>query len=567
MEKRLLLALVLAVCVISVTPLLFPNAGRQPDSSLKDSTSSQPTPDSVSQADSGMSVPAPVTVDTGVGRLPGAPPPVAETVTVKSERTVHRFSTLGAALLDVQMLSFRNLARRSETVRLGFASSPLLRFSVITPADTIRLASVAFRRVAESAGDSVVTFETNFRDKRIVLRYDLGRDGYTARVSGKITNASGTGEEGLLVIDLPPAFFPAEADTVEEAQHLAYAFKPALGNTRSIRFNGLDSGEREIVDSLIWIAAKNKYFVVGLLTPVGERPFDQVIVTGQHQVSKSSVRGAGSVVTRLRDGSFSFDMYTGPQEWKRLISMKREFDHVNPYGWSFLQGIIHPLATIVIRVLLWMHNALHLSYGWVLIIFGVLVRLILWPLNQGAMRSSLKMQELQPRLAEVQKKYQNNPEKQREEIMRIYQETGTSPFTAFSGCLPMLIPMPVLFALFFVFQNTIEFRGVSFLWLPDISTKDPYYIVPVAMGVSMYLLTWIGSRNAPANPQGKLVGYMLPVMMTFLLANLASGLNLYYTIQNIAALPQQWLIARERQKGMQAKTSGQGTKKIVSAKS
>ena len=107
--------------------------------------------------------------------------------------------------------------------------------------------------------------------------------------------------------------------------------------------------------------------------------------------------------------------------------------------------------------------------------------------------------------------------------MRVYKEHGMSPFSAFSGCLPLLLPMPVLFALFFVFQNTIEFRGVPFMWLTDISLKDPYYIMPLLMGVSMFVLSWIGMRNTPPNPQTKMMLYMLPVMMTFLLVNFASG--------------------------------------------
>jgi YidC/Oxa1 family membrane protein insertase len=180
------------------------------------------------------------------------------------------------------------------------------------------------------------------------------------------------------------------------------------------------------------------------------------------------------------------------------------------------------------------------------VIFGILVRVLLWPLNQKAMRASLKMQQLQPKLAEVQKKYANNPEKQRTELMRIYKQEGASPFTALSGCLPMLLPMPFLVALFFIFQNTIEFRGVPFLWLQDISIKDPYYILPLFMGISMYFVSWIGLRNAPPNPQAKMMSYIFPVMMTFFLLNFAAGLNLYYAVQTVATIPQQWLIARER---------------------
>ena len=148
--------------------------------------------------------------------------------------------------------------------------------------------------------------------------------------------------------------------------------------------------------------------------------------------------------------------------------------------------VVNPIAALCSKLLLWMRDTLKLSYGWVLVIFGVLIRIALWPLNQSAMRSSMKMQEIQPELTEIQKKYKDDPEKQREEMMKVYKEARASPFTAFSGCLPMLIPMPVLFALFFVFQNTIEFRGVPFLWLTDISVKDPIYILPVLMGVSMY---------------------------------------------------------------------------------
>jgi YidC/Oxa1 family membrane protein insertase len=199
-------------------------------------------------------------------------------------------------------------------------------------------------------------------------------------------------------------------------------------------------------------------------------------------------------------------------------------------------------------VLLWIRQNFHVSYGWVLIIFGITVRLLLWPLNQSAMRSSLKMQRIQPELAEVQKRYQKDPEKQREALVKLYQQHGMSPFSPIMGCLPMLLPMPVLFALFFVFQNTIEFRGVSFLWLPDLSLRDPFYIMPLFMGVSMFVLSWIGMRAAPPNPQTKMMSYMMPAVMTMVLLNLPSGLNLYYAVQNVAALPQQWMLSRERMK-------------------
>jgi YidC/Oxa1 family membrane protein insertase len=119
----------------------------------------------------------------------------------------------------------------------------------------------------------------------------------------------------------------------------------------------------------------------------------------------------------------------------------------------------------------------------------------------------------------------------------------------------MLLPMPILFALYFVFQNTIEFRGVPFLWLPDISLRDPYYITPLLMGASMLVLSWIGMRAAPPNPQAKVMGYMMPAMFTMMFLNFASGLNLYYAVQNLVAIPQQWFLTQERAKASETPAS------------
>jgi YidC/Oxa1 family membrane protein insertase len=310
----------------------------------------------------------------------------------------------------------------------------------------------------------------------------------------------------------------------------------------------LDPGERRLEPGPItWVAAKNKYFIVGALTLDNGTPFAEVAVTGGPRTGRRATQASAVAVDPIRNGTFAFEFYTGPQEWRRLLALGRGFENSNPYG-GFLQGVVQPFATIVMRILLWMRATLNLSYGWVLVIFGVAVRLLLWPLNQKAMRTSMKMSRLQPELAEIQKRYKSDPQRMQSEIMRVYREHGMSPFSSLSGCLPMLLPMPILFALFFVFQNTIEFRGVPFLWLADISLKDPFFIVPVIMGLSMFVLSIIGMRNSPPNPQAKMMAYVLPVMMTVFFLNLASGLNLYYAVQNLTAIPQQWLISNERAK-------------------
>jgi len=124
----------------------------------------------------------------------------------------------------------------------------------------------------------------------------------------------------------------------------------------------------------------------------------------------------------------------------------------------------------------------------------------------------------------------------------------------------MLLPMPILFALFFVFQSTIEFRGVPFLWLPDLSLKDPYYIIPLLMGGSMFLLSWIGQRGMEANAQMKMMTYMMPAVFTVMFANFPSGLNLYYATSNLASLPQQLYLSKERKAAKQKADQYKATK-------
>jgi len=543
MEKRYFLALLLAAAVVAITQILFPAGRSTPAVGPKSDTATAVTrleprlERQQSQVVPRVQAARNDSISTSLS--------TAELTTVVTPRSVYRFSNIGAVPVSVALKEYRNLAPAGGMVELAVPGQPLLRYALVVSGDTVRLDRIPFRTrlVGDPLEGGVLTYDASVSNLHVTIAYELVPDSFVLRVKGVV---EGAGDKTYLLAQLPTSLKPAEADTVTDLRNLAFSFKPVKENAKIVSFGSLDPGEQELEGGpLAWAAIKNKYFVLGLLNPPGSA-FSEITLKGGTRTSKLATNASATAVKALNNGSFSLDIYVGPQQSTQLIAMGRDFDHVNPYGWRFLQGVVQPIAALCIRLLLWMHQVLKLSYGWVLVIFGILIRVALWPLNQSAMRSSMKMQEIQPRLAEAQKKYKDKPEKQREEIMKVYREAGASPFTALTGCLPALIPMPVLFALFFVFQNTIEFRGVPFLWLHDISIKDPLYILPVLMGISMYLLSWIGLRNAPANPQAKMMSYMFPVMMTFILANMASGLNLYYTAQNIAALPQQWLLAQER---------------------
>ena len=552
--RRIALAVVLMAAVLILTPILFPSPVPAPGSktAVTDSTTSTPV-----VAASAAATASAATTASGMSALPdsviAASQPVVmpvDTAVVTTTQAIFRTTNRGAALIGVEMPQYLALSNKGRTkggpVELAKTGDRLLSFRLVSPGDTVALNAQTFTSTrTEENGRAVVRYDATVGARAITIAYSFLPDSYRVNVSATVQGAP---ENSFLLIDMPPGFRSSESDTTEDQSHLAYAFKPDQQNAKGVTFASLDPGERRIEAGPInWAVAKNKYFLMGVLAPQGVPGFAEVNFTGGVRVAKAATRSEATIVASLKSGAVAFEVYAGPQEYERLEAIGRSFETSNPYG-GWLQGVVQPFATMVIRLLLWMKSTLGLSYGWILVVFGVAVRLILWPLNQKAMRSSMQMQRIQPYLAEIQTKYKGDPTKLQAEMMRVYKEHGMSPFSSLSGCVPMLIPLPVFFALFFVFQNTIEFRGVSFLWFPDISLKDPLYVLPVLVAITAMGLSYIGMRGMKANEQQKMMMYLMPAMMMVIFFNMASGLNLYYFVQNLASLPQQWLISRERTK-------------------
>ena len=554
MDKRFLLALTLSAIVLVVTPLLFQSTRPPAPAATRGATGAahDPAPQPAALAPT-VTSPAP----SHVQPAPGATTPTAsvspvasapsETTTVVTNRSRYRFPSAGAAPAQVTLDSFPNLRAKGTPVTLAPERAPLLSYRLVLGADTIPLSTVAATHTKRTSATGLpeLIVDATVAGRRVTITNSFVPDSYAVHVRGVVENAPAGSS---LLVELPRGLRSHEADANEDLRSLAFSYKPERADPEGIRFSDLDSGAtRRDVGPMKWVALRNKYFLTALVAEGATPHFSELHMSPGMEVSGIVREASGVAVLPLSQGRFELAFIAAPQKARLLQGLGHSLIDVNPYG-GWLHGMVQPFASIVNNILLWLKDSTKLNYGWVLIIFGVMVRLLLWPLNQSAMRSSIKMQRLQPELQEIQKKYAREPEKQREAIMKVYQSHGMSPFSPLLGCLPMLLPMPVLFALYFVFQNTIEFRGVSFWWLPDISLKDPYYIIPIFMGLTMLLLSWIGMRGMPPNPQAKIMGYMMPAMMTVLFLNFPSGLNLYYAVQNVAAMPQQWLLTRERSK-------------------
>lgn len=562
MDKRSLVALLLIAIVIVGGNLLVP---RTPAPVVTVDSVALNTPATVTIDSSAVGAPAARTVDTA--RRPPAisasPRPMttttsvaltrSDTATVSSMGRVARFVTLGAVPASITLPDYEDLRRRDGPLTLMASEGPLMHYRIVSGADTIRLDDLVFTRTQSGTTTEFVSAAPDVR-----VRYEIVPDNYITHA--RVSLGGGAGANAVLLIDLAADLRSGEADEAEDLRNLAYGFRRSKGDVESETIEKLDSLEAVVEPGpLEWIAIRNKYFAFAVIATDSMAPFTGLLMRGGPRKSEKLPAGVAMAALPMPGGAAAFDLYTGPQSWQTLQDAGHGLSNINPYaGWDWLRPMVEPFATIVMRSLLGLKQLSGLSYGWVLVVFGIGIRLMLWPLNQSAMRTSIKMQRLQPELAALQKKYAKDPEGQRTAMMKLYGEHGMSPFSPLMGCLPMLIPMPILFALYFVFQNTIEFRGVPFLWLPDISLKDPYYITPILMGASMLVLSWIGMRAAPPNPQAKIMGYMMPAMFTMMFLNFASGLNMYYAVQNLVAIPQQWLLTRERAKATEGGGAAKG---------
>jgi YidC/Oxa1 family membrane protein insertase len=556
-ELRFLLAISLMILVLVGTNILFPPI---PTEELDPTLGADSVPVSVEPGTSD-STPAGVP-QSAAPRLPAEAMPVEAPAVDEPEPTVPArevvvetplqrlvFSNYGAVLVSAQLPEFESFAREGRVELLPVEDGALgARVEVagqlvdltafpfeVTPAEGLRL--------SEGSAPQDLTFRYRHPDQpfSFEVTYTFRSDDYLIDVEARI----GGVDRPLLLTDLGYGIAYNETKPSEEARSIAYSVNHLQDGVTSVMLSRVD--ETQVTTGpFVWAALKSKYFLMAVL-PGGEGD-TETYLGGLTAEPFSGEDNAHVWVTQPTgtDGLARYRLFLGPQNFDRLSAFGNDLEDVNPYGWKVFRPIIRPFVGIVMFVLTGLHNVLGLSYGWVLVVFGVLMRVVLFPLNHKAMRAQMNNMAVQPLLQDIQKRYKDQPERLQKEMMKLYKEHGFNPL---AGCLPMLLPWPVLITLFFVFQNTIELRGVPFLWIPSLSAPDPLYILPLVLGLSMFLMQWINVRVTPqVNPQMKMMMWIFPIMFTFIFLNFASGLNLYYAVANIAMLPQQMWIAKERAK-------------------
>ncbi|MBN2571385.1 MAG: membrane protein insertase YidC, partial [Ignavibacteriales bacterium] len=322
------------------------------------------------------------------------------------------------------------------------------------------------------------------------------------------------------------------------------------------------SGEKvkqDLNGKIDWVSVRNKYFTV-ILSPDEKNSESGVHFVGEYLIKKNTIAGELFDISlkipmkNAQQQVNKFKLYIGPIEYDNLASYGQKFEEM--YDWGDFLGlafIMRPLSEYVFLPLLKFLHSFIPNYGLVIILFSILIKILLYPLTRKSYKAMRKTQALQPKIAEIKEKFGDDKRKVQEETMKLYRTYGINPM---GGCLPLLLQMPILVALWSLFKVAIEIRQQPFVfWINDLSTPDIIFTLPnwfplfhhvsglaLLLGISMF----IQQKMTMKDPSQKMLLYMMPILMLMIFMSLPSGLNLYYLMFNVLSIYQQKYMGKKK---------------------
>lgn len=348
-----------------------------------------------------------------------------------------------------------------------------------------------------------------------------------------------------------------EHNSVDEAN---YSNASAYSGGEQVIIDASAVGEKISKDfrgRVDWVAVRNKYFAAVILPDKPDNVEGAYLEGTRYTVGKDGVKEIYE--TRLTlpfknqtIETHRFSVYIGPVDYKQLETLGRNLIALVDFGSFFgLKFIVRPIAEYVLLPLFQFLHMFIPNYGFVIIIFSLIIKLAVYPLTKQSYQSMKKMQALQPKIAELKEKYKDDPQKLNSETMKLYSTYGINPA---GGCLPILLQMPIFIALWGMFQSVIELRQQPFVWwIKDLSTPDviydlgfklPLFGVQQISGLAllMGITTFFQQKMTMKDPSQKMLVYLMPIMLTILFMTFPSGLNLYYFMFNVFSIAQQYYI-------------------------
>jgi YidC/Oxa1 family membrane protein insertase len=304
------------------------------------------------------------------------------------------------------------------------------------------------------------------------------------------------------------------------------------GKVHTYKVKDLEEKSVEYGNDAVWTLFERKYFMSAAVPLEGAGERFRIDKVGQNIVN--TVITEEQVLKPGAEARYDYLLYFGPRDLDILKGIDHQLEKAIDFG--FFGIIARPLLEVLQFFYRYVGN-----YGVAIIILTCIIKLLFWPLTQKSYQSMKSMQTLQPEMQKIREKFKKDKERMNREIMELYKQKRVNPM---GGCLPMFMQIPVFFALYKVLLGTIALRHAPFaLWIQDLSAKDPYYITPILMGVTMFIQQKMNPGTMDSN-QAKIFMFM-PIVFTFMFLNFPSGLVIYWMVNNLLTILQQWLISRK----------------------
>ncbi|WP_339665335.1 membrane protein insertase YidC [uncultured Pseudomonas sp.] len=398
--------------------------------------------------------------------------------------------------------------------------------------------------LSEGQDSLVVDLKTSDAGVNFTKRYTFSRDTYLVEVDYLIDNQSTESWSGSAFGQLKrdSSGDPSSSTATGMATFLGAAYWSADSSYTKMKMGELDDEKLNEKVNGGWIAWLQHYFVSAWIPDANTQHTFSTLKDSQGNyivrfTSPSVSVGPGEQTT------IKSQFYAGPKIQDDLKAISPGLDLTIDYG--FLWWIAQPLFV----VLSFIHSFVG-NWGWSIILLTCLIKLIFFPLSATSYRSMANMRRVAPKLQALREQHGDDRQKMSQGMMELYKKEKINPL---GGCLPILVQMPVFISLYWVLMESVEIRQAEWLgWITDLSLKDPYFILPIIMGATMFLQQQL--NPTPPDPMQAKVMKMLPIVFTFFFLWFPAGLVLYWVVNNCLSIAQQWYITRQIEKGAAAKS-------------
>ncbi|WP_242344207.1 membrane protein insertase YidC [Anaeromyxobacter terrae] len=532
-NRRVLIATVLSVAVLIVWQFVFPSQKPKP--------AAQKRPEAAQTAPAAPAPAAPAPAQPAAPAVPENAP--EELVKLTGDGFEVVLTSHGGALKEVVLEGekFRrdhegkpvqiDLVRvaKDQPYPLAVVASPELGGAQDAASDPA--ARAPMRIVAKDARS--VTFEGRAGNASVRKTYRLTGKPHELALDLEVQGAAASGA-GIVILypgHMPPATKSGGFFSGPPVEFIRPVCRAGT-TTERFKVDG-DQAVEKVEGTAAWAGLDQGYFVSAIFPaePAGTCIF-----------AKGTEKGSALAALRLpfEGGArkYALTVYSGPKDLDHLRAYGRNFESAIDYG-----AMARPFAffaRLLLYVMRWFERLVG-NWGVAIILLTLLVKLLLYPLTAKSMQSMNEMRKLQPEIEKLKAKFGSDREKLNLATMQLYQQHKVNPL---GGCLPMLIQLPIWFALYATLQTSVELYREPFLWIHDLTIKDPFFVLPIAMGVSQFIMQRLSPQPAD-NAQAKMMLYFMPGFFTLLMINVPAGLTLYIFVNNLLSIAQQqWMMRR-----------------------